>query len=42
MVMQTPITLSEAQIAGFTQAYAANARPLQAVNDREVLNDITP
>ena len=42
MVMQTPVTLSDAQIGAFTQAYAANARPLQAVNDREVINDTTP
>lgn len=42
MVMQVPVTLSDTQIAAFTQAYAANARPLQAINDREVLNDTTP
>lgn len=39
MVLQTPITLSEAQIAAFTAAYDGNARPIQADNDRTVIVD---
>jgi carbonic anhydrase len=39
MVLQTPITLSDAQIAAFTAAYDGNARPIQADNHRTVIVD---
>lgn len=39
MVLQTPIMLSDAQIAAFTAAYDGNARPVQDVNDRPVITD---
>ena len=40
-VMTTPIEMSADQIAAFVGAYANNARPVQPLNDREVLVDTT-
>lgn len=39
MVLQTPVMLSDAQIAALTAAYNGNARPVQDVNDRTVTTD---
>ena len=39
--MTTPTTMSAEQIAAFVGAYANNARPVQPLNDREVLVDST-
>jgi len=39
MVLQTPIMLSDAQIAAFTVAYDGNARPVQELNNRTVVTD---
>lgn len=39
MVLQTPIMLSDAQIAAFTTAYDGNARPVQELNNRTVVTD---
>lgn len=38
-VMTTPISMSAEQIAAFVGAYANNARPVQPLNDREVVLD---
>jgi len=39
LVIQTPLQMSAAQIAAFTQIYTGNARPIQADNDRQVVAD---
>lgn len=36
-VLKQPVELSHAQLVQFQQLYAKNARPIQALNDREVL-----
>ncbi|CAG9183773.1 Carbonic anhydrase [Cupriavidus laharis] len=37
VVMKTPVSVSSAQLAAFRKLYRMNARPVQAVNGREVL-----
>ncbi|PHV13426.1 carbonate dehydratase [Chitinimonas sp. BJB300] len=37
LVLKTPVEISSAQIERFRQEYPMNARPLQPLNDREVL-----
>ena len=37
VVMKTPVSISSAQLAAFRKLYRMNARPVQAVNGREVL-----
>jgi len=39
LVMNDPITLSAEQIDAFAAIYAANARPAQPLNDRDLLSD---
>lgn len=39
MVLQTPLVLSEAQVAAFTAAYSGNARPIQDDANRDVILD---
>jgi carbonic anhydrase len=39
MVLTTPITFSPAQIAQFTDIFPLDARPLQALNGRELSAD---
>lgn len=39
MVLQTPVVLSEAQLAAFTAAYNGNARPIQDDANRDVILD---
>jgi carbonic anhydrase len=41
-VMVTPITLSQAQINQFLEAYSGNNRPVQPLNNRVVKLDTTP
>jgi carbonic anhydrase len=36
-VMKNPLTLSDAQVAAFARLYPENARPIQPLNDREIL-----
>ena len=36
-VMKNPVALSEAQVAAFAKLYPRNARPIQASNDRKIL-----
>ena len=40
-VMPTPIEMSKAQIAAFTDAYSANARPVQPLDGRVPLLDVS-
>jgi carbonic anhydrase len=37
-VLKSPVTMSHAQIAAFAKVYPANARPVQPINKREVLD----
>ena len=41
-VMSTPITMDQAQINTFLEAYSGNNRPIQALNGRSVQIDSTP
>lgn len=41
-VMQAPIEMSAEQIAGFQAIYDMNARPLQPLNGRDIIEDETP
>ncbi|MBK9229427.1 MAG: carbonic anhydrase family protein [Anaerolineae bacterium] len=41
LVLNTPVELSDAQIAGYTAIYNANARPLQAFNTRAFVLTLT-
>jgi carbonic anhydrase len=36
-VLQTPVTISKAQVAAFAKIYPHNARPIQPTNGREIL-----
>lgn len=36
-VLKTPVSLSASQLATFAELYPMNARPIQAANDREIL-----
>jgi len=40
-VLKTPVELSAAQLASFKKLYAMNARPVQPLNDRKVI-DVNP
>ena len=41
-VMKTPVEVSEAQVAAFEAIFHNNNRPVQPLNDREVVEDISP
>ena len=41
MVMDTPVEVSAAQLEAFVAAHEGNHRPVQSLNDRDVLADIT-
>jgi carbonic anhydrase len=38
IVMDTPVTLSDSEIATFENVYRFNARPVQSLNGRSILN----
>jgi carbonic anhydrase len=42
LVMTTPVELSSAQLGKLDELFENNNRPLQAINDRSVLEDSTP
>jgi carbonic anhydrase len=41
-VMNTPVQMSAAQIAAFTDIFPNNSRPLQPLQDQEVIVNDTP
>jgi len=41
-VMTTPVELSAAQLADFQTVFTGNARPVQPLNERELVEDTTP
>jgi carbonic anhydrase len=42
LVMTTPVELSATQLADFQAVFAGNARPVQPLNERELVEDTTP
>lgn len=42
LVLTEPISISDAQLAAFTAITHANNRPVQPLNDREVVEDTSP
>ncbi len=42
LLMTEPLEVSADQLAAYTQIYEGNNRPVQPLNDREVVEDTTP